>query len=81
MPTGQRFEHAIAAIIAHREIAHPPAGQQSLLHNIVKIGADFGAGGQIIQTFIQADFILFKAAQFAPKATPKKGRLMQANKG
>ena len=76
----QMRERTVALILTLREIADAPAGQQSVPHNHVKIGANFAQRRQVGHAFVQAVLVDSPTRQFPGGHTVKARRLVQCHK-
>ena len=43
---------AVAQVLTHREVRHPPGRQEFLLHDVVEVRTNIAAGCQLVQSFV-----------------------------
>jgi len=77
---GQQRDHpSVAAIVRHRTIVDPAAGEQLLTHHGAEIAADFGARRQFVQAGVDAVGILDPGPEGRGVDAVVGGRLVQGD--
>ena len=77
-PAEQRVDLAVVGDLAHREVAHPPAGQEGFLHRPMEVVGHLHAGGKRLQAGVHALGVDALAAERARGQPVERGRLVQA---